>query len=69
MKNNVLSRLLQGRPSVAHRRLFYGAARRGGVTVISPAGDPSRAEQPVEDAPHTQTTPTPEMGSPSLPKE
>ncbi len=69
MKNRVLARLLQGRPSSASRRLFYGAAQRGGVTVISQPGDPWNPDIEQAASVDAQTEEQPETGDLPLPKE
>ena len=69
MKNRVLARLLQGRPSSANRRLFYGAAQRGGVTVISTPGDPWNPDLEHTAPAESQTDEPPEAGDLPLPTE
>jgi len=69
MKNRVLARLLQGRPSTANRRLFYGAAQRGGATVIGQPGDPWNPDLERSASVDAQPEEEPDMGDLSLPKE
>ena len=68
-KNKVLNRLLDGRPSVAQRRLFFGAARRGDVTIISRPGEAWEPKSNSSTSRRKQNEDEPEMGTSSLPKE
>jgi hypothetical protein len=69
MKNRVVARLVEGKSSSANRRLFYGAAQRGGVTVISRAGEPWNPDLEPPDSPATPHNVQPEAGSNPLLKE
>ena len=68
-KNKVLNRLLDGRASVAERRLFFGAARRGDVTTIS---RPGASWEPHPDSAATKRAKNedePELDTSSLQKD
>ncbi|MBD90196.1 MAG: hypothetical protein CL940_07650 [Deltaproteobacteria bacterium] len=68
-KNKVLNRLLDGRPSVTQRRLFFGAARRGDVTVISRPGETWDPKSNSSDRRRDQNEDEPEKATSALPKE
>lgn len=69
MKNRVLARLIEGKPSSANRRLFYGAAQRCGVTIISRPGDPWNPDLEPQDVPATPHNEQPQPDSNHLLKE
>ena len=69
MKNKVLSRLLNGRPSVSQRRVFFGAARRGDVTIISRPGEPWDEHIQSTAERRDKNEEQPESGTSSLQKE